>query len=235
MSPLNHQIPPKQYLNRRNYENPLAEKFMKVFMQYCSYGFSNCYVLGTEIEDEGAPLDAVVIDPGSMEIAILDFIESNNFKLRGILITHDHLNHVHGLRTLKKIYDAKIYAVNPAVQNQKTRVVRDGDVLKLGGITVNVITIPGHSSDSAIFRINRILFTGDTITAGLLGTTISSYGRTKQMDGLRSKVLSLPGNYIVLPGHGPPSTLDAERQNNAGIQYYEENKNKRPRFQLEFD
>ena len=208
---------------------------MKVFMQYCSYGFSNCYALGTDIEGPDSPRDAIIVDPGSMEIALLDFIESNEYKLMGILITHDHPNHVHGLRTLKRIYDVKIFAVNPVVQSHKTIVIRDGDILKLGAITVSVITIPGHSSDSAIFRINKTLFTGDTITAGLLGTTISSYGKTKQMDELRSKILSLPGNYVVLPGHGPPSTLDSERQYNAGIQSYEENKNKRPRFEVKFN
>jgi glyoxylase-like metal-dependent hydrolase (beta-lactamase superfamily II) len=207
---------------------------MKIYMQYCSYGFSNCYVLGTDIEDENSPRDAIMVDPGSMEIALLDFIERHDYKLRGIFVTHDHLNHVHGLRTLKRIYDVKIFAVNPMIQNLKTRVVRDGENIKLGAIIVTVITVPGHSSDSVIFRINNTLFTGDTITAGLLGTTISSYGKTKQMDGLRSKILSLPGNCIILPGHGPPSTLNAERQYNAGIQHYEENKNKRPHFQVKF-
>jgi glyoxylase-like metal-dependent hydrolase (beta-lactamase superfamily II) len=207
---------------------------MKVFMQYCSYGFSNCYILGTDINDADSPRDAVIVDPGSMEIPLLNFLESNEYRLQGILITHDHVNHVHGLRTLMRIYDAKIYAVNPIVQSHKTKVIRDGDILKLGAITVSVITVPGHSSDSVVFRINKTLLTGDTITAGLLGTTISSYGRTKQMDGLRSKVLSLPDNYVVLPGHGPPSTLDSERQYNAGIQFYEENKNKTPPFQVKF-
>ena len=207
---------------------------MKIFIQYCSFGFSNCYVLGTDIEAADSPRDAVIVDPGSIETALLGFIESNEYNLQGILITHDHVNHVHGLRTLKRIYDTKIFAVNPIVQSHKTNVIRDGDTIKLGAITVSVITVPGHSSDSAIFRINKTLFTGDTITAGLLGTTISSYGKTKQMDGLRSKVLSLPGNYVVLPGHGPPSTLDSERHYNAGIQYYEENKNKRQQYQVKF-
>jgi len=208
---------------------------MKVFMHYCPYGFSNCYVMGTDIDDETSPRDAVVVDPGSMEIPMLDFIETHEYKLQGILITHDHKGHVHGLRTLKKIYDAEIYAVNPMIQGHKTTVVKDGLILKLGAITITVITIPGHSSDSAVFRINQTLLTGDTITAGLLGSTISSYGKTKQMDGLRSKVLSLPGNFVVLPGHGPPSTLDAERRYNMGIQNYEQNKNQRPKFEVEFD
>jgi glyoxylase-like metal-dependent hydrolase (beta-lactamase superfamily II) len=202
-------------------------------MHYCPYGFSNCYILGTDMDS--SPRDAVVIDPGNMEEPMLNFIEKHDYKLRGILITHDHLNHVRGLRTLKRIYDADIYAVNPMVREHKTSVIRDGDVLHLGAIIVTVITVPGHSSDSAVFRINQTLLTGDTVTAGLLGTTISSYGRTKQMDALRSKLLSMPGNFIVLPGHGPPSSLDAERQYNAGISSYDRNKNKRPRFRAELD
>jgi glyoxylase-like metal-dependent hydrolase (beta-lactamase superfamily II) len=191
--------------------------------------------MGTDLEDEASPRDAIVVDPGSVETALLDFIESHEYKLRGILLTHDHLNHVHGLRTLKRIYDVPIYAVNPMVQSHKTRIIRDGDVLKLGEISVTVTAVPGHSSDSVMFGINRTLLTGDTITAGLLGTTISSYGKTKQMDELRSKILSLPGDYVVLPGHGPPSTLGVERKFNAGIQHYEENKNKKPRFKVLFD
>ena len=208
---------------------------MNVFVHYCPYGFSNCYIMGTDIIDKTSPRDAVVVDPGSMETPMLDFIETYEYRLQGALITHDHLKHVRGLRTLKRIYDVEFYAVNPMVQNHRTTVVRDGDILKLGDIIITVITVPGHSSDSAIFRINQTLLTGDTITAGLLGATNSSYGKTKQMDGLRSKVLSLPGNFIILPGHGPPSTLDAERQYNAGIQSYEQKKNRRPRFQAEFD
>jgi glyoxylase-like metal-dependent hydrolase (beta-lactamase superfamily II) len=204
-------------------------------MHYCPYGFSNCYVLGTDIENKDSPRDAVVIDPGSVEEPLLQFIEKHRYHLRGILITHDHTNHVHGLRTLKRIYDADIYAVNPMVREHRTRVIRDGDVLHLGALAVTVITVPGHSSDSAVFRINKTLFTGDTITAGLLGTTISSYGRTIQMNTLRSMILSLPGNFVLFPGHGPPTTLDAERQYNVGIQSYEENKYKRARFRVEFD
>lgn len=208
---------------------------MNVFIHYCPYGFSNCYIMGTDIEDEDSPRDAVVIDPGSMDTPMLDFIESHEYKLRGILVTHDHLNHVHGIRTLRRIYDAEIFAVNPVIQELRTTVIRDGDVLKLGAITVTVITVPGHSSDSAIYSIQKILLTGDTITAGLLGATISSYGKTRQMESLRSKVFSLPGNLIVLPGHGPPTSLDAERRFNTGITGYQQRENKRPRFRAEFD
>jgi glyoxylase-like metal-dependent hydrolase (beta-lactamase superfamily II) len=206
---------------------------VKVFIHYCPYGFSNCYVLGTDLNDDTVPRDALVVDPGSMDAPVLTFIEKHEYKLRGVLITHDHLNHDHGLRTLKRIYDVDIYAVNRIVREHKTRMIKDGDMLRLGVINVEVFTVPGHSSDSAVFRVNHTLFTGDALTAGLLGTTISSYGATIQMNALRSKVLSLPGNYIILPGHGPPSSLDAERQFNAGIQHYEESKAKRPKFRMD--
>jgi len=208
---------------------------MNVFVHYCPYGFSNCYIMGTDMEDENSPRDAVIVDPGNAELPMLDFIESNGYKMRGILITHNHINHVHGLRTLRRIYDTQIYAVNPMIQEIKTTVIRDGDVLKLGAITINVITVPGHSSDSAVFRINKTLLTGDTITSGLLGSTISSYGKIRQMDALRSKVLSLPGNFVIFPGHGPPSTLDAERSFNIDIIGYEQRANKQPRFRAEFN
>jgi glyoxylase-like metal-dependent hydrolase (beta-lactamase superfamily II) len=170
-----------------------------------------------------------------MEEPMLNFIEKHNYHLRGILVTHDHLHHVHGLRTLKRIYDVDIYAVNSSIGEHKTQLIKDGDTIALGTINASVITVPGHSSDSAVFLVGHTLFTGDCLTAGLVGTTSSSYGAAVQMNALRTKLMSLPGNYVLMPGHGPPSSLDAERQFNSGIKDFEEIKNKRPRFTSEFD
>jgi glyoxylase-like metal-dependent hydrolase (beta-lactamase superfamily II) len=217
---------------------------VKLFFHYCTYGFSNCYVLGSEIpEDDGgaktapsgerAPPEAIIVDPGAMDEAILTFIEDNEYKLLGVLITHDHSHHVHGLRTLKRIYDIPVYAVNPVVAEHKTNMVRDGDIFAIGPFRIEVISVPGHSSDSAVYRIEHLLFTGDALTAGLVGSTASTYGATIQITALRNKILSLPGNYAVLPGHGPPSSLEAERRFNAGIQLFEQNKNRRPAFRID--
>jgi glyoxylase-like metal-dependent hydrolase (beta-lactamase superfamily II) len=225
---------------------------LKLFFHYCLFGFSNCYILGTDFppdsEDEyypddglwrrpekaspreASPREAIIIDPGCMDETILNLIENNEYSLRGVLITHDHRNHVHGLRTLKRIYNADVFAVNHIVVDQRTTLVKDGDELNIGPFKIEVISVPGHSSDSAVFKIGDLLFTGDALTAGLVGTTASSYGAAVQMTAIRSKILSLPGNYIVLPGHGPPSSLDAERQFNAGIRLYEQSKNQRPVF-----
>ncbi|MCA1950645.1 MAG: MBL fold metallo-hydrolase [Treponema sp.] len=217
---------------------------MKVYFHYCLYGFSNCYIIGTE--GSGAyktnilPLDvdlspsgnasdehygpsfelkeAIIVDPGCMDEKIIDFLERNEYALRGVLITHDHQNHVHGLRTLKKIYDVPIYALNHEVCEHKTVMIKDGDVFPLGPFTVEVFSVPGHSADSAVYKVSHVLFTGDAMTAGLIGSTNSSYGASLEVSALRSKILSLPGDYVVLPGHGPPSTLEAERRFNTGFE-----------------
>jgi glyoxylase-like metal-dependent hydrolase (beta-lactamase superfamily II) len=203
-------------------------------MHYCPWGFSNCYILGTDLYASDSPHDAVVIDPGVMEEPMLNFIEKHDYKLRGVLITHDHTGHVHGLRTLERIYDVPVYAVNPMVREHKTRVIRDGEKLSLGAIIVEVITVPGHSSDSAVFLVGHTLFTGDCLTAGRVGSASSAYGATIQMNALRAKVLTLPGNYVILPGHGPPSSMNAERKFNSGVLNFDRNQVRHKRFTGEF-
>jgi glyoxylase-like metal-dependent hydrolase (beta-lactamase superfamily II) len=201
---------------------------MRIFFHYCLPGFSNCYILGSE----SIPGEAIIIDPGEMGADILNIIENNEYSLNGVLVTHNHKGHVRGLRTLRRIYDVEIYAVNHIVMDYRTNLVRDGDLLNVGPFRIEVISVPGHSSDSAVYKIDNWLFTGDTMTAGLVGTTASSYGAALQMTAIRSKLLSLRGDFIVFPGHGPPSTLEAERRFNAGILLYEQSRKKRPSFTL---
>jgi len=206
---------------------------MKLFFQYCSYGFSNCYILGEENAGTDKPNTAIIVDPGSMENITLETIENNSLDLRAVLVTHDHLSHVRGLRTLNRIYKAEIFAVNQNIMNLKTNMVKDGDKLIIGGFTVDVISIPGHSADSVVYKIGNLLFTGDVLTAGLVGRTASAYGATTQMNKLRSRLLSLPGDYVVLPGHGPPSTLEAERRYNTDIFHYDLSRSKRPTLKID--
>jgi glyoxylase-like metal-dependent hydrolase (beta-lactamase superfamily II) len=213
---------------------------MKVFFHYCAFGFSNCYVLGTEPDPLKAAArkrrfsgEAIVIDPGNMDGPVIDFIEHHNYRVMAVLITHDHLNHVHGLRTLKRIYDVDIYAVNRLVTDHKTTMVKDGETFDIGSFHIEAITVPGHSADSAVYKINHLLFTGDALNAGLVGTTGSSYGAEVQMNALRTKIFSLPGNYGIFPGHGPPSTLEVERRFNAGMRSAEHGKRKRRTFNVD--
>ena len=207
---------------------------MKLFFHYCSYGFSNCYILGEENADVSRQNSAFIVDPGSMENITLETIENNNFDLKAVLVTHDHLNHVQGLRTLKRIYNAEIFAVNQSIMDHRTNMVKDGDKFNIAGFKVEVISIPGHSSDSVVYKIDNFIFTGDVLTAGLVGSTASAYGAATQMNKLRSRLLSLPGDYVVLPGHGPPSTLEAERRFNTDIFYYDQRRSKRRVFRMDF-
>jgi len=176
---------------------------------------------------EGGP-ESIIIDPGNMDKQILDYIEGNNFYPKAIFITHDHPGHVYGIRTLKRIYQTEVYAVNRIVQDHKTTPVKDGDNINIGPFTVKVISIPGHSADSAVYQIESLLFTGDVLTAGMLGTTASAYGAATQLNKLRSRLFSLPGEYTILPGHGPPSSLEAERCFNIDISQFGEAKPRRP-------
>ncbi|GHU07975.1 hypothetical protein FACS1894151_03140 [Spirochaetia bacterium] len=217
---------------------------MKLFFQYCLHGFSNCYVIGSEYDEKAEnpsytglytkERTAIIVDPGNMNLPTLNFIEQHNYKLRAVLVTHAHKNHVHGLKTLKSIYDADIYAIDHIIADFRTMVVKDGDSVQIGPFTVEVISVPGHSADSVAFRIDKLLFTGDALTAGLVGGTASTYGAAIQMTALRSRLLSLPGDLTVLPGHGPPTSLKAERCFNASIQTFDQRKNHRQAIDLDF-
>ncbi|MDR0300783.1 MAG: MBL fold metallo-hydrolase [Treponema sp.] len=206
---------------------------MKLFYQYCSFGFSNCYVFGADKVKPGQSNAAIIVDPGSIENIILETIENNDMDVKAVLITHDHLSHVRGLRTLLRIYNAEVFAVNQSIMDHKATTVKDGDRLIIGGFKVEVISIPGHSADSVVYRVDDMLFTGDVLTAGLVGSTASAYGSATQMNNLRSRLLSLPGDYTVLPGHGPPTTLEAERRFNTDIFNYDQNRSKRPVFHVD--
>ncbi|GHU24178.1 hypothetical protein FACS1894164_10160 [Spirochaetia bacterium] len=204
---------------------------MKLF--FCSHpgGFANCYVLGTEGEKNR---EAIVIDPGAMNLTLLNIIEEHSYKLRAVLITHDHSRHSSGLRCLKRIYNADIYAVNQYIAEHKAFMVRDGDTVDVGPFRCEVISVPGHSPDSVVYKIQHMLFTGDVLTAGRVGRTTSIYGATTQMIAIRSKLFTMPGEYIILPGHGPPSSLSAEQLYNIDIQKYNQKKHRQQRFTVDW-
>ena len=180
------------------------------------------------------PREAIIIDPGNMDSEVLNFIEKNSYELKAVLITHDHPHHVQGLKTINRIYGAEIYAINPIIDEHRTTLLRDGDIVNIGSFNTEVISIPGHSADSAVYKIGRLLFTGDTLGAGLVGKTASTYAAVTQASALRNKILSLPGEYTILPGHGPPTSLEAERRFNLGLNSFEYQKSRRPTFKIEF-
>ncbi len=186
---------------------------MKVYFQYSPYGSANVYVLGC---DETG--DAVVVDPAEFDVNLLRFIEKNGYYVRTVLVTHNHRHHVRGLGTLRKIYESRVIASTASVCGFPCEVVRDGDrFLVSDGIGATAISVPGHSSDSLAYMVGKLVFTGDSLQAGLVGSTMSNYGHALLTRSISQKILSLPDDTIILPGHGPPSTVRAEKACNYGF------------------
>jgi glyoxylase-like metal-dependent hydrolase (beta-lactamase superfamily II) len=167
-----------------------------------------------------------------MDPVITNYLESNNYNLIGVLLTHNHVRHINGIRAIKRIYTVDIYSANNSVMDYNTIMVKDGQELDLSLFHVTVISTPGHSVDSVVYKIDNMLFTGDVLSAGLVGKTDSSYGAMRQIAMIQNKIFSLRGNLLVFPGHGPPSSLEIERSYNYGIGRFEEKRSKTKKTSL---
>ena len=182
---------------------------MKVYFHFSVEGFSNTYVVGP---DEGG--DAIIIDPGAMNVTLLDLIESNGYYIRSALLTHSPESHSSGLKTFCKLYDIKINAGTEKVLDFDCTNISKTENIDISGISVRAIPIEGHSTDSLVFITGNYMFTGDTFSAGSIGSTPSSYAKELLVADIRKKILCLKNNFLVFPGHGAPSTLEAERLTN---------------------
>ncbi len=177
---------------------------MKVYFHLNVAGFSNCYIVANEKTNE-----AIIIDPGKITDEIISNIENMNLKLVAVLITHNHGSHVHGLQTLRKIYNPKIYAADWEVAGNDTTVLSGDGKLRIAKMIVHYMSMPGHTSDSVVYGIGDILFTGDVISAGSIGSTNSSYSEYILKSNIQEKIFSQQDGVILMPGHGPPTTLGA--------------------------
>jgi glyoxylase-like metal-dependent hydrolase (beta-lactamase superfamily II) len=153
-----------------------------------------------------------------MDTTLLSLIESNKYYVRSILVTHNHESHVRGIRTLKKIYEAEIYSFQPFILEFPSIPLKGGDIFTCASnIRVEVIEVPGHSSDSLVYLIDGMIFTGDVLAAGRIGSTKNSYSRAMLLHSIKDKLFSLPDSTIVFPGHGPPSIMKAEKMFNPDL------------------
>lgn len=182
---------------------------MKFFTHFAVQGFSNSYLIGP---DDGG--DAVLIDPGTFDIKLLKLIENNNLYVKHILVTHAHSAHIKGIKTIKKIYDARIYSYRSNILGLPATEVREGNKLKLSPFNFKVIETPGHSTDSIVFLMDKFLFTGDTLTAGMIGSAMDGYSRGLLLTSIHKKLLILDNSIFIFPGHGPPSKIEIEKKLN---------------------
>jgi hydroxyacylglutathione hydrolase len=191
----------------------------------------NCTVLGDETTQE-----AVVIDPGADVARILQVLAAKNLSLRQIVVTHAHIDHIAGALTLKQatgapvVYnqaDLPLVAMMPEQAtwlNVATPQVRppdhspaDDEVLPVGTLRPQILLTPGHTegSLSVYLPAQKLLLAGDTLFAGYVGRTDLPGGNTgKLLASIRERLLPLPDDTTVVPGHGPETTIGVERRTN---------------------
>jgi hydroxyacylglutathione hydrolase len=182
---------------------------MKLFYHFIPIGFTNAYLVGPD-----GPGDAILIDPGGFDVNLLTLIEHHGYYIRSVLVTHEHEDHTRGIKTIRKVYDAEIFAANPLINDYPVTQILPDTEYTISGFTFKVIGVPGHSGDSVAFLLDHVLFIGDSLNAGLIGTTYNSYAKALLLKNLHEKILTLPDSVIVLPGHGPPTTIYSEKMFN---------------------
>jgi len=191
----------------------------------------NCSVIGDETTRE-----AMVIDPGDDIEDVAAIISKHNLKVKQIVITHAHIDHVGGAMKLRALTGAPIllnqndYALLKMIDVQATWVgmespgevtidaeLAHGEDLSAGSLSANVLHTPGHSEGSVClyFPAEKLLIAGDTLFAGSIGRTDLPGGSfEKIMRSLHQRVLALPDDTVVIPGHGPKTTIGDEREGN---------------------
>jgi glyoxylase-like metal-dependent hydrolase (beta-lactamase superfamily II) len=192
----------------------------------------NNYIIACEETRSAALIDAG--EEGFNHID--DYIEANNLKLDYLLVTHGHLDHVAGANYLQKtkkipVYinyednflldvlegQLSMYGMSPSKPPKNTTPIKDGDTLQLGKIKIEVIATPGHSPGAVCYYMpeEKVIFTGDTVFADSVGRTDLPGGSYDQLiQSIKEKLLILPDDVTIYPGHGPATMLGKERQNN---------------------
>lgn len=191
----------------------------------------NCSIIGDEATHE-----AMVIDPGDDIEGIIAIIRKHDFKVQHIVITHAHIDHVGGAMKLRALTGAPIllnqndYALLKMLDVQAAWIgmANPGDVkidaalahdeaIQAGNLKATVLHTPGHTEGSVClyFPAEKLLIAGDTLFAGSIGRTDLPGGSfEKIMRSLHQRVLALPDETTVIPGHGPATTIGDEREEN---------------------
>lgn len=187
---------------------------------YIPNGYTNCYILADEKTKAAA-----IIDPGDTVPEIKELVKKDNLDVRAIFLTHGHYDHVGGVAALRKKYkDIPVY-LHPEDAGKDTELMptraldpvtlwRDGDVVMVGELQVEVLHTPGHSAGSVTLRCQDVLFTGDTLFTQSVGRTDFPGGSQEALMASLRRLGELEGDYQVLPGHDTFTSLDQERQGN---------------------
>jgi len=202
----------------------------------------NCSILGDETTRE-----AMVIDPGDDIEAILAIIARHRLKVKAIVITHSHIDHIGGAKKMKAATGAPVYLnendlvlyqhlgeqakMIGTAEPEKTSIdlsPKDGDTIQAGNIKASVIHTPGHTPGSICLlvpapdggaEVSPMLIAGDTLFRGSIGRTDLRGGDTRAiLKSIKEKLLALNDNVLVIPGHGGETTIGFEREHNPFLQ-----------------
>lgn len=189
---------------------------------------ANCFILYDTDTKE-----TIVVDPGDEPDRIIDFINDRKLKVKYILCTHAHFDHVGAVPELKEhtgalllIHEEELEIYNAAKDMAAffgydiselpppDRTLKEGDELRIGRKSFTVLHTPGHSPGGICLFGNGLVVTGDTLFAGSVGRTDFHGGSLSKLRKSFQRLMSLPEDTVVLPGHGPTSTIGRERREN---------------------
>jgi glyoxylase-like metal-dependent hydrolase (beta-lactamase superfamily II) len=192
---------------------------------------TNCYFL---INDELR--EAVIVDPGYSPEKMQEFFTKENIKPTAILLTHGHFDHTMAAEALREAYGIPVYAcekekelLNSSTLNlakgfiradyhmDADRYCKDGDVLALAGLQIQVIETPGHTKGGCCYYIasENILFTGDTLFCCSIGRTDFPGGSYPEIcKSIKEKLFVLPNETLCYSGHGESTTIGYEKEHN---------------------
>lgn len=201
-------------------------------MQYLcipvGYLETNCYIIFDNNKQ------GVVIDPGGSSERIISVIQQHDLKISYILLTHVHFDHFLAASDLIKNTGAKLLVPKcdeSSISDPKRSLIGfapngsdiilkadgvfdDGNEIIAGELKIKVLSTPGHTPGSSCFICGDLLLSGDTLFAGSIGRTDFPGGDFSEIQRSLEKLSKLEGDYTVLPGHGPKTTLNSERNGN---------------------
>jgi hydroxyacylglutathione hydrolase len=191
----------------------------------------NCSILGDE-----QTKDAIVIDPGDNIPEIEQIVNKHQLTVKAIVITHAHIDHIAGAEQLRKKTGAPVYLNRNDTELLATLALQahwigvetpgavtidtdaaDGSTLRLGDSELHVLHTPGHTQGSISVYIpqHATLLAGDTLFRDSVGRTDLPGGNTRQLlSSIKTQVLTLPEETVVIPGHGPSTTIGREKLRN---------------------